>query len=125
TPTPPVLEDPLDLCAELIITDRPRRRRAGLGRVVRARSDLVSVRGEHATDRPDPERVVVLVDERDHHGSRGSSSRAKKLEAANKISLARFNSFTSCSSSRIRLLSQVVVPGSSPASTAACLHQPR
>ncbi len=29
--------------------------------------------GEHAADRLDPEPVPVIVDERDHHGSRGSS----------------------------------------------------
>jgi hypothetical protein len=43
--------------------------------------------------------VAVLVDETRHHGSRGSSSRAKKLDAANKISFARFSSFTSCCNS--------------------------
>jgi len=69
------------------------------------------MRAQHPADRLDPERLLVGVDERHYHGSRGSSSRAKKLEAANKISLARFNSFTSCSSSRIRLLSLLVVPG--------------
>jgi hypothetical protein len=32
------------------------------------------------------------VDEGDHHGSRGSSSRAKRLDATSKMSLARSSS---------------------------------
>jgi len=53
------------------------------------------------------------------------SSRAKKLEAASRISFARFSSPTSRSSSRSRFASPVVVPAAWPASTAACSHQPR
>ena len=44
----------------------------------------------------------MFVDELDYLGSRGSSSRAKKAEAARKISLARFNSRFSRSSSVMR-----------------------
>jgi len=40
----------------------------------------------------------MSVHEIDYHGSRGSSSRAKK-DDANRISLARFSSLTSSSSS--------------------------
>lgn len=60
---------------------------------------------EHPADRLDPEPSPVSIDERDHHGKRGSSSRAKKLDAANKISLARFSSRFSRSNSLIRFAS--------------------
>ena len=60
---------------------------------------------KHAADRLDPEPVPVIVDERDYHGSRGSSSRAKNDEAANKISLARLSSRFSSSNSLILLAS--------------------
>ena len=105
--------------------DRPRRRRAGLGGVVGARGDLHLVLGQHAADRLDPEPVTVVVDERHYHGSRGSSSRAKNEDAANRISLARFSSRTSRSSSLIRLASDVVVPGRRPGVDLGLLHQPR
>ena len=48
--------------------------------------------GEHPADRLDPEPVPVVVDEGDYLGSRGSSSAAKKADAAFKISLARRSS---------------------------------
>lgn len=67
----------------------------------------------------------MIVDELNYHGSRGSSSRAKNEDAANKISFARFSSRTSASSALMRCASLVVVPGRSPASIAAYLHQPR
>ncbi|MEW1976738.1 hypothetical protein AB0301_16935 [Microbacterium profundi] len=41
--------------------------------------------GEHAADRLDSEPVTMIVDELNYHGSRGSSSRAKKLDAASRI----------------------------------------
>ena len=50
---------------------------------------------------------------------------AKKLEAAKRISLARFSSRTSASSCLIFWASPLVVPGRFPASMSACLHQPR
>lgn len=87
-----------------------------LERVVTGRSDLHTVLCEHAADRLDPEPVTVIIDELNYHGSRGSSSRAKKLDAANRISLARFSSRTSASSCLILEASSVVVPGRSPAS---------
>ncbi len=80
---------------------------------------------QHAADRLDPKPLSVLVDERDYHDKRGSSSRAKNEEAANKISLARLSSRFSRSSSLIRTASPVVVPGRRPASMSACLHHPR
>ena len=120
-----VPEHPLDLHDQLGIRDRSRGRRALLERVVTGRSDLHPVLCEHAADRLDPEPVTMIIDELNYHGSRGSSSRAKKLDAASRISFARFNSRTSASSRLIRCASFLVVPGRSPASIAACLHQPR
>src|SRR5690625_2062901 len=67
----------------------------------------------------------MIINKANYHGSRGSSSRAKKLEAANKISFARFNSSTSASRSLIFFASSVVVPGRWPELTAACLTQLR
>jgi hypothetical protein len=67
----------------------------------------------------------MFVDELNYHGSRGSSSRAKNEEAANRISFARFSSRTSASSCLMRCAAAVVVPGLSPLSVAACLHHPR
>lgn len=77
--------------------------------------------GEHAADRFDPEPLTVIADERDHQGSRGSSSRAKNEDAANRISLARYNSRFYTSSCLIRTASLVVVPGRSPADTSSVL----
>ena len=74
---------------------------------------------------PRPEPVLMVVNEGDHHGSRGSSSRAKKLEAAKRISLARFSSRTSASNYLIFCASPLLVPRRFPASMSACLHQPR
>ncbi len=81
--------------------------------------------GEHAADRLDPEQVTVIIDERDHHGSRGSSSRAKNEDAANRISFARLSSLTSASRALILAASPEVTPGRSPASIEACFAQPR
>lgn len=83
-------EDPLDLHDQLRVAQRSWRGRAGLERLVGGRGNRHAVLGQHAADRLDPEPVTVVVDEPDYQGSRGSSSRAKKLEAANRISLARF-----------------------------------
>ncbi|GEM_PF-6777384 len=58
--------------------------------------------GEHTADRLDPESGFVIVDEGHYQGSRGSNSRAKNDETANRISLARFSSLTSASSILIR-----------------------
>lgn len=91
-------------------------------RLVGARGDRHAVLGEHPADRLDPELVPDLVDERGHHGSRGSSSRATNEDAASRISLARFSSVTSRSRSLIRLASLVVVPADSPAE---CPGRPR
>jgi len=50
---------------------------------------------------------------------------AKKLDAANRISLARLSSRNSDRNALISAASAVLTPGCSPASIAACLHQPR
>ena len=49
--------------------------RSRLRRVVRRRGDPTPVLTQLGADRLDPEPVLVRVDELDHHGSRGSSSR--------------------------------------------------
>jgi hypothetical protein len=75
------------------IAQLPRRRRPGLGRVVRARGDLAAVLAQHATDRLNPtEASPVLVDEPHECVCGRSSSAAKKAEAAFKISFARRSS---------------------------------
>ena len=56
-----------------------------LGHPIGVRGDLAAVLCEHPADRLDPEAVAVFVDEGDYLGGRGSSSRAKKAEAAFKI----------------------------------------
>src|SRR5680860_684805 len=116
---------PLDVFENDLVTDRPPRRRPVPGDVITGRGDLTAMLRKHATDPLDPEPVLMSVDEADYHGSRGSSSRAKKLDAANRISLARFSSRTSRSSSLILAASAVVTPGRRPVSISACLHQPR
>lgn len=111
-----VPEHPLDLDHQLGIGDRSGRGWPLLEGVVTGRSDLHPVLCEHAADRLDSEPVTMVIDELNYHGSRGSSSCAKKLDAASKISFARFSSRTSASSCLIRCPSSVVVPGRSPAS---------
>ena len=110
---------------EFRIPGRTRRWRPGSGGVVRRWGDRRTVPAEHPTDRCEPEPSPVVVDEPDYHSSRGSSSRTKKLDVANKISLARVSSRTSASRPLIRFVSSVVVPGHSPASITACFTQPR
>ena len=66
-----------------------------LERPIGAGGDPHTLLAQDTADRLDPEAVSVHVVELPYQGSRGSSSRAKKLEAANKISLARLSSLTS------------------------------
>ena len=82
--------------------------------VIRRGSDL-----QRMADRLDPPALAVSGDKADDFGSRGSSSRAKQLAAAFKISLARFNSRFSRSNSLIRRCSAVVTPGRLPPSISA------
>src|SRR5215204_283717 len=84
------------------------------GGVVAARGDL-----QHAADRLDSPADAVLSDELHRVGQRGSSSRAKKAEAALRISLARRSSRFSRSSSWIRSRSALVTPGRFPWSTSS------
>ena len=51
--------DPGDLGLQLLVADRPRRRRPLLGHPVGVRGDLAAVLGEHPADRLDPEAVPV------------------------------------------------------------------
>ena len=93
---------------QLLVPDRPRRGQPALDLVVRRRRDLQT---RVAQDTADPfdtaERFPTLVDEPDYLGSRGSNSRAKKAEAAFRISLASLSSRTSRSNSTIRCESTV------------------
>ena len=122
---PGCLVHPADLDQDQLVPPCPRRRWTVPGGVVGARGDLAAVLGQHSADRLDPEPDAVFGDEPDYHGNRGSSSRAKKLEAASRISLARLTSRSSASSFLILAASVDVVPGSRPASTWDCLTQLR
>ena len=86
--------DVLDHCCGRRVGDGPRRGRSGPVGVVAARADL-----QVPADHLDPERRLVLVDERDDHRDGRSSSAAKKADAPRKIALDQRNSFTSRSSS--------------------------
>src|SRR5271165_3861060 len=97
-----------------------RLRLAFLREVIRRHGKL-----QDRADRLDAKPVPVRVNELDWRGSLGSSSRAKYALAALRISFARRSSRTSRSSSVIRLLSTVVVPGRWPPSISACFSQPR
>ncbi len=67
----------------------------------------------------------MSVDEGHYFGSRGSSSRAKKADAALRISFARRSSLFSRSSSRILARSSLGNPGRRPSSTSARRTQVR
>ncbi len=95
-----------DQFTQLFVAQAARRRASGLAGVVRARGDLQCL-----TDRLDPETTPARINELRYQGRRGSSSRAKKLDAANEISFDRCSCFSCFSSSRIRVVSSVVVPG--------------
>lgn len=118
----PELADPIDavvvlpqcdqLRGEDRVADGTRGRGAVLRGVVRARGHL-----QQRADGLDSERsafddvVCVRVDERDYFRCWRSSSAPKKLPARFRISFARRSSRFSCSSSRIRLASEVLTPG--------------
>jgi len=67
----------------------------------------------------------VLLDEVDDQREGRSSSAAKKADADRKIAFARRSSRTSRSNCAIFSASLVLVPGRAPASTSACITQPR
>ncbi|OIQ83604.1 hypothetical protein GALL_345920 [mine drainage metagenome] len=99
-----------DLGRHLLVTPGPGRGWAPAAGVVGLRSDRHTVLDRHPADRRDPEGLAVGVDERAHHGRRGSSSRAKNEEAAKGISLARLSSRTSACKALVVAVSAVVVP---------------
>jgi len=107
-----LLPDPLDLRLQLPVPKFPCRRRPGAGRVVDGRREL-----HHPADRLNSPTLPVLGNELHGLGGLGSSSRAKKRDAALKISLVLRSSRFSRSSSRIRSRSKVVTPLRSPPST--------
>src|ERR1019366_6325359 len=115
-----LVPDPLDLGRQLLVPDRPGRGRSGAGRVVGGRGEL-----QHPADRLNSPAFPVVGNELHGLGGLGSSSRAKKREAALRISLARRSSRFSRSSSRIRSRSAVVTPDRSPPFTCARRTQRR
>jgi hypothetical protein len=72
---------PHDLGLELVVANRPVRRRSGPRGVVGARSDLGARLGERAADRLDSELLSMLVDVVDQRWEGRSSSAAKKADA--------------------------------------------
>lgn len=74
--------DLFDLREQALVGDRP-------GRAAAASALVIGRRPQGAADRLDPEAVVMFVDEHAYLGRCGSSSVAKKTEAALRISLAR------------------------------------
>lgn len=102
---------------QIRVGHRPRRSRGGFPVPIRASGDLHALLGEHAADRIDPVTLCThLIDELADQRRRGSISRAKKIEAAFRISLASFRSRTSRSSSLLRACSALVTPGALPVS---------
>jgi hypothetical protein len=81
--------------------------------------------GEHSADWLDPEPVTMIVDELNHHGSRGSSSRANNDDAPNRILLARLSARFSASRFLKRVASLVLTLGRLAAPIAACFAHPR
>ena len=77
---------PSDVDFELLVAQRPRRRRSTLGGPIRRRGEQ-----QRCADRLDPEATTVLVDEGDHRLG-PSSWAAKKADADFRISFARRNS---------------------------------
>lgn len=100
------LVHPADLGFQLLITDGPGRWLSRHGCVVRRWGDL-----QRRVNRLDPEALSVCGDERRHLSRRPSSSVAKKIDAAFKMSFARRRSRTSRSSSAIGAASGLEVPG--------------
>src|SRR5262249_6926689 len=104
-----------DVLAQLpVATNAHRQPRAialpGLHLVIRRWGDL-----QLSTDRLDPKRLTVRVDERDHHfGLRSSSAWAKKADALRRISFARLSSRFSRSRSFSRSCSPVLNPARVP-----------
>ncbi|GGC18428.1 hypothetical protein GCM10010972_34600 [Cellulomonas carbonis] len=99
------------------VTDRPRRRRAGLGGIEGAPGDL-----QDLAERLDPKTVLVLVDVTDDHfRQRSSPAAAKDADAVRRISFARRSSRFSRSGSAIgdRRASSLLHPGRSSVSSSA------
>jgi hypothetical protein len=94
-------DGPGDLDQQLLISHCPRRAGTGLGGIVGPRGDGAAAIGGHPADRFDPEPVFVGVDEPITTAVAGRApARGNSRRPTN--SLARLNSFTSCSRSLIR-----------------------
>ena len=99
----------------------PGARVAGLPSSVGAWGDRQAKLGELVADRLDPtSKTSLRVDERADQRRRGSSSPAKNIEAAFKISLASVRSRTCDFRALISASSSLEGPGLSPPSTWAC-----
>src|SRR5207253_4097985 len=115
-----IVPDALNLGAQRVIPLRARRATGGIGLLrlveeVRRWGDR-----QLRTDRLDPIVLSMLVHEGHHHfGRRSSSAWAKYADAFRRISLARFKSTTSRSSTFNRCRSSVVRPGRFPPSCSA------
>ena len=105
---------------EVLVFDLAPRFRARQSGIIGGRSDLDTEFSQHGTDRLDSEPVLIVRDERYERGSRGSSSLAKKADAAFRISFARRNSATSRRNRFSSADSSLDGPGRAPASTSAC-----
>src|SRR4051794_4606502 len=102
----------------LRIAQHPSRSRSGAPGPIGAWGDLQALLTQHLADRLDPTPGgVLLVDETEDQRARGSSSLAKKIEAALRISLASRRSRTSALSRLVSSSSAVVGPDRSPRST--------
>src|SRR5699024_8772348 len=97
-----------------------------LPRPVGACSDLQALLAQGTEDRLDCIALGAhLVDEREDHRLRGSSSPAKKIEARRRISLSSRSRLTSDLSRLISADSSLVTPGRVPSSTSAWASQRR
>ena len=77
-----LVEHPLDLDLQLLITNSPRRRRPVLGNVIGVRGDPDAMLTQDVTDRLDPEPVPMGINKGHYFFDWRSSSAPKKAEAA-------------------------------------------
>jgi hypothetical protein len=105
------------LVDELGVAERPRRRRRCSPGPIGAWGDQHTLFSQDRADRLDPTPCgALLVDEGDDYRWRGSSSLAKKIEAAFKISLASRRSEFSFFNRLISASTSLLGPGLAPAS---------
>lgn len=108
-----------DTLLQLLVADGTFRRFPAARLIECRRGKLAAELNQLGANRLDPESRLVLLDELNDQRSGRSSSAAKKIDAAFKISLARFNSRFSARSRRFSADSSLVTPGRTPESTCA------